>query len=351
MRKPKSLSPSAFMQWEKDRDEYFLKYLADKKPPRALQPLPASVGSAFDAKVKSQLCHDLFGSDMKPEFEFDALFEDQVEPHNREEARIMGIDVYDNYVLTGAYDDLYRLMEDAQEAPQFEFDAGCVIDGVPINGKPDCRFVDKNGVHIILDWKVKGYCSKYGASPVKGYSLCRDGADWEDRNLTKRQLQKRADGGVVQGKHSQSHEKAHKLYLPFALKGLEINQGFLETCDKSWATQLSMYGWMMGEEVGDENVVVCIDEIACKYMGDIDGGSPLIRVAQHRARVSTAFQIDLFERLKTLWVAIQSGEVFPELTTEESNLKIELLNARASGMATDGTPLENWFSQLGRPTF
>ena len=45
-----------------------------------------------------------------------------------------------------------------------------LILGVPFTGKPDCRFVLDLGqgrIPCIYDWKVRGYCSKYGAVPVE----------------------------------------------------------------------------------------------------------------------------------------------------------------------------------------
>jgi hypothetical protein len=311
--------------------------------------LPASVGSAFDAFVKSKLHDDLFGVGYDPKFELDPLFESQVEPHNRDEARVMGEHVFANYVETGSYEELFLMMDGAKEAPQFEFDADKVVGNVPLFGKPDCRFVNADGLHIILDWKVKGYCSKYGASPTKGYAMCRDGFDWPRRNLTKKQLEKAATGVEVHGKHSQSHEKSHKLYLEINFHGLPINQGFLETCHEEWATQLSMYGWMMGEKVGDESVVVCIDEVVCKYMGE--GNRPLLRVANHRARVSEKFQVDLHAKMRRLWDCIQSGWIFQDMSRKESDQMFEMLQGRASGMASDGSEEEDWFSQLGRPAY
>lgn len=349
MRIPRAISPSAFMLWEKDPNEYCLRHLVDNRPPRTPQALPASVGSAFDAWVKSCMYAALFGPGYDPRFEFESLFEKQVEEHNRDEAREMGLHAFDNYVATGSYDELLALMDGAKEDPNFEFDAGRVVDNVPLFGKPDCRFVDRNGNHVILDWKVKGYCSKYGASPTKGFAMCRDGLDWEERNLTKAQVVKRENGLEVSGKHSKSHSTQHKLYLPTTFNGLEINQGFLETCDAEWATQLSIYGWLMGEKVGDENVVVCIDEIVGKFMGD--GQRPLLRVANHRARVSKDFQVSLHKRLRKLWDAINSGWVFQNIPRQESDELFDMLQSRANGMQTDGSDDEDWFSQLGRPSY
>lgn len=349
MRKPSFLSPSAFMLFEKDPTEYALRYITDDKPPRTPQPLPASIGSAFDAVTKSNLHERLFGKGTDPRMEFDALFASQVEEYNRDEALEMGRHVFDDYVETGSFDELLGTMEGAKEDPEFEFDAGLVVDGVPLFGKPDCRFVDRYSNHIILDWKVRGYCSKYGASPVKGYQKCRDGKDWLSRNLTKAQLKKRADGQDIQGKHSRSHDTEHNLYLGMDFNGLTINQGFLETCDSEWATQLSIYGWLMGEKVGDENVVVCIDEIVGKFMGECE--RPLLRVANHKARVSQKFQIDLHGRLQKLWDAIDSGWIFQDMSREENDAALEMLQHRARGMASDGSEEEDFYSQIGRPAY
>lgn len=349
MRIPKAISPSAFMLYEKDINEYCLRHLVDIRPPRMPQVLAASVGSAFDAWVKSCIHASLFGPNTDPRFEFDSLFTSQVEEHNRDSAHKMGLHVFNNYVEIGAYDELLELMQDAKEAPQFEFEARRTVGTVPLVGKPDCRFVDRHGNHIILDWKVRGYCSKYGASPVKGYRLCRDGIDWLDRNLTKKQLEKRFNSQEVAGKNSSSHEKEHKLYLEMSFNGLLINQGFLETCDDEWATQLSIYGWLMGENVGDENVVVCIDEIVGKYMGE--GELPLLRVANHRARVSKQFQLNLHQRLINLWDSINDGWIFKDVPKEENTAMLEMLERKASGMASDGSIDEDWYSQLGRPNY
>jgi hypothetical protein len=337
------------MLWEKDPTEYAMRYLVDNRPARSPQPLAASVGSAFDAFVKANLHEALFGKGHDPEFELDALFESQVEKHNHDEAMAMGEHVYGDYVQTGAYDELLELMQDAQGEPRFEFDAGLTIGGVPMFGKPDCQFIHKSGTNVILDWKVKGYCSKYGASPSKGYSLCRDGADWVERNLTKPQLKKRDEGIEVAGKNSRSNGKEHDKYLAMDHHGITINQGYLETCNEVWATQLSIYSWLCGQEVGDENSIVCIDEIVCKFMGE--GQKPLLRIGTHKARLSKVFQEQLFGKIKLLWETIQSNHLFADLSQEESESKFTMLQRRAQGMASDGSEEENWWSEMGRPAF
>jgi hypothetical protein len=115
---------------------------------------------------------------MSPQFEFPAIFESQVEPHNRDFALKAGKHVFKAYKLCGAYDDLLKQLQQSVEPPRFEFKVDGLIEGVPFTGKPNCRFVLDLGqgrIPCIYDWKVRGYCSKHGASPSKGYAVCLDG--------------------------------------------------------------------------------------------------------------------------------------------------------------------------------
>jgi hypothetical protein len=306
MRIPGYISPSSLSRFEKDVDEFYIKYMAEPRPEREPQSEPASVGSAFDAVVKSNLHHALFGT---PTFE--ELFESQVESQNRTFAKKAGLHVFRNYVACGAYQELLNMMEGAQQAPQFEFEANVEIDGIPLMGKPDARFVNKDGVHIILDWKVNGYCGKYNTSPNKGYKLCRDGLGWP--------------------RPSRSNDKSHNLYKDYVHKGLTINEYFLEDFSIDWADQLSIYGWMMGETPGDEEVVVAIDQVVAKPNDD----EPLLRIAQHRSRVSSDYQGKLVNRLGEMWDAVQSGWLFRDVTEEESREMCSRLDSVAAATNND----------------
>ena len=99
-------------------------------------------------------------------------------------------------------------------------------------------------IHCILDWKVRGYCSKYAASPSKGYMLCRD--------------------GYQSDKPSKSHGTQHTNFLEYNHRGLTVNAGYMEYCNDEYADQLCLYGWLLGEKPGDENVVGMIEEIVSK---------------------------------------------------------------------------------------
>ena len=332
MRIPTYLSYSALSLHESDPDEFFLKYLSENRPGRLPQTPPMSVGSSFDAHAKAALHEALFGKGADPEYEFDSLFETQVEEQCRDFALEAGKYAFEAYKLTGAYDDLLMLLRESIEPPRFECKLTGDIGGVPFLGKPDCRFVLDLGqgrISIVLDWKVKGFCSKYATSPSKGYALCRDG---------------------YTDKSSRSHGLSHKMYMEHDFRGLNINRDYMENCNSDYADQCSLYGWLLGEPVGSDEMVVFIDELVAKPTGNaLNGEYPLLRVANHCARVSQDYQQKLLERVKTCWNAIISGHVFTDLSREESDLRIETLKDVAMGLATDGSKEENFFNECSRP--
>lgn len=332
MRIPKSLSYSSMSLWYKDQDEFYIRYLAAHPAPRLPQEQPAAVGSAFDAYVKSMLAHALFGRDMPAQFEFGAIFESQVEPHNRDFALLAGKRVFKAYKLAGAYDDLLDLLRRSIEPPRFEFKVDGLIEGVPFTGKPDCRFVLDLGqgrVSCVFDWKVRGYCSKYGSSPSKGYAICLDGFRSE--------------------KPSRSQGKEHAMYKAMDFRGLTINSGYMEFCNDEYADQLCLYGWLLGEKIGDENVVLGIEELCAKFMGE--GNPPTLRYARHRGRVKADYQQKLAAKVATCWQAITSGHVFSSLSREDSDARCAVLEEMAVGLVSDGSALDKWFSDATRPSF
>jgi hypothetical protein len=332
MRIPKSLSYSSLSLFEKDREEFFGRYLADRAAPRMPQEQPASVGSSFDAYVKAALHTALFGAGSNPEFEFDTIYVSQVEPQNRDFALGAGLHCFESYKLAGAYDDLLKLLQQSVVPPRFEFKVEGLIGGAPFVGKPDCRFILDFGdgrIDCIEDWKVKGFCSKWGASPSKGYALCRDGY--------------KAD------KQSRSQNREHGNYLAYNHRGLTINAGYMEGCHTEYADQLCLYGWLLGETPGDENVVLMIEELVGKYMGE--GNRPLLRVTNHRARVQMAYQMKLQERVTTCWKAITSGHIFPEMTREENDARCQALDRETIALIGDGSVRDNFFNDCVRPKY
>ncbi len=324
MRIPKALSYSSLALFEKDPEEFYMKYLADKSPERLPQEPPMAVGSAFDAYVKSSLHADLFGVGADPQFELATIFESQVEPQCRDAAWEDGKHIFECYVLTGAYNELLSLLKQSTEPPRFEFTVKGTIGGAPFLGKPDCRFVLDLGqgrISVVFDFKVHGYYSKYGASPTKGYRLCRDAYKTD--------------------KPSRSHMTAHKNYLGMDYRGLEINSGYMEHCSKEYSDQLCLYGWLLGEPVGDENQILALDEVVAKFMGE--GNKPLLRVANHIGRVSKSHQDALVKRVEKCWATIQSGHIFPEMSLEDSQNRQSILDEMSGALLSDGTVLDKFF--------
>lgn len=338
MRTPSQLSYSAFTLWEKNPEEYYTKYLCDVRAPRIPQERPAAAGSAFDARVKSSLYHALFGNS-NPAYSYDALFEAQVEPHNRDWARGEGEYIFECYQYSGMFDRLLELLQRSTEPPRFEFTVDAEILGVPFTGKPDCRFVLPGPVHVVADFKVNGYCSNSATSPTKGYMLCRDG-----EALTKRCKKTGQDLPAP----NKSHNTSHNLYQPLNYHGFEIDAGYMEDISATWADQLSLYGWCLGEQIGDEKVVLMIHQIVAK---PIPERRPSLRVSEYRRRVAEQYQRELAGRLVRAWEHISTGHILPELSREENDKRCLELEREAIGLQSDGSSRDDFFSECVRPRY
>ncbi len=334
MRLPSYLSYSSLSLFESDPPEFYIKYLADNRPARQPQTGPMCVGSAFDAYVKSALHEALYGKGADPVYELTTLFEDQVDSQNRDFAWGAGKHCFEAYRLTGAYDELLKLLKQSIEPPRFECKLTGTIGGAPFLGKPDCRFVLDFGegrISIILDWKCKGFCGKSATSPTKGFALCRDGYE-------------------AVKKPSRSHNTCHGMYMKHDFRGMEINRDYMENTAPDYADQCSVYGWLLGEPIGSEESIVWIDELVSKPTGvALNGEYPLMRVSNFRSRVKPVYQRQLVERISTCWQAVTSGHIFLDMTREENDAYIGMLDQMAVGLTTDKSPEEDWYSEVTRP--
>ena len=316
MRKIEYLSPSSIQKFEEGLENFYLQYLAEDRPPREPQTQPMSIGSAFDAYAKSFFHHAIFGKNHADSgrFEFDTIFEAQVEEQHRDWARLHGKNCFEQYRSSGALFNLLTELQAARSDPKFEFDVRGAVNGyrdglkttlgeVTLLGKPDAAFTNRDGTHIILDFKVNGWCSNYPVSPMPGYVELRNS------------LGKRCG--------------MHKDCSPYEVGSLTINIGtFLEHHKPDWARQLSIYSWLMGEPIGSD-AIMAIDQIVCK---PAPGGFPTIRVAEHRLRVHGSYQHRVFDRACEIWEIVQSDHIFRDLTLEESKGRCELLDQRAAAM-------------------
>jgi hypothetical protein len=307
MRYPKFISPSALAKYKSSSEEYYLNYLADTPPPREPQTQPMSVGSAFDAYVKSYLFERVMGT-IGPQFELDTIFEAQVEVQNRHFARTAGKICFDAYQSCGALADLLTELMAANDTPRFEFTVEGTVDGVPLLGKPDVWYVDRNGTPIILDFKVNGYCSSYPTSPKRGYVRVRPG-----------------------------EKGSHKAAQISKVGGLRINIAeFLEAIDSTWAQQLATYAWLCGAECGSF-FVVAIDQLCCSPGGDI-------RVAEHRCQIGPDFQRSVLKSYKELWSLIHSSpfHFFTDRTISESVARCGILDKQFASYVNG----ESWLGDM-----
>lgn len=283
-----------------------------------------SIGSSFDAYVKSHIYGLLFGKGklVGSPYEFATIFEKQVEQVNRTWAREHGKVVFDRYVATGALADLMLMLNKAIGEPRFEFDLqgevremDVTVEGVVFMGKPDIYWTNHEGVGVIFDWKVNGYCSAQPVSPHPGYVCLKPGFSM----------------------HSTCTRREHK--------GVMINVATtLDKINKDWAAQLSIYSWLCGEIVGS-NFITAVDQVCCNTKGNTLQ-YPELRFAQHRLLVNHEFQRNVFALAKDLWNCISTGYYYPELSREESDGRCQMLDARAKESWEPQTEEDKAFADL-----
>ena len=218
-------------------------------------------------------------------------------------------------------------IKQSKEPSRFEFTVEAKINSVPFLGKPDARWVTPVGIPVVHDFKVNGYCSKYTTSPCRSYMRCRD--------------------GYLTVKPSKSHDTEHREFLAYQHGDLTINTTYLEAANTAWADQLSLYGWALGERIGDENVVLSIHQIVAKPTG----GRPQLRVASYRARVQASYQHQLADRLSRCWNSIADGHIFLDLSREDSDARCEVLDETAVGLQSDGSSREEYFNEATRDRY
>jgi len=258
------LSPSSLACWDKDREEFYIRYLAESRPPRMPQTQAMAVGSAFDAFVKGWICEFLGG-----ENKWEMIFESSVEPQNRDIAIVDGRIVFDAYRELGLLADLVIMLDMSFTEPRVEMilreSVSGEIGGVPILGKPDLMLSVETSdgvIPVVLDWKVNGFYSS--ASPKRGYYCMRPSGSM------------------------------HKDCVPMLVNGIFINvaEGF-ETIDSSWADQLATYLWLDGEVVGTRALCV-VHQI-------VRGKDSRFRACDFRGQVGLAWQKGLLERYVKCW--------------------------------------------------
>lgn len=327
MRRREYLSPSAIALWDTKGDEaFYMKYLSDVAIEKEPQTQPMSIGSAFDAYVKSYLHERLFGKGHDPQFEFTTIFEKQVEKHNRDWALVHGGHCFKLYEKCGALADLFVDLSQASSEPKFEFEVKGKVKhktmdtkGLVLSGKPDCYFIHKSGHPIVLDWKINGWCGKGNTSPCPGYIRIRHTDGTSPKSIM------------------------HKDCILGTKRGVTVNTNrCLERVNSEWAGQLSVYGWLSGEEVGNDFITM-IHQGACKYTG----GFPEVRFAEHSTWVSSEYQHSYLENAANIWEIIQSDHLLRSLSFEESQVRCNTLdNYTATSANLEDTEERRMFKQM-----
>lgn len=318
------ISPSALKTFTDKMDEFYMKYVSFNKPPSIPQTQPMSIGSAFDAYAKSHIIYHLNGGNMPSGYSFEELFEKQVEPHNRDWARVHGKHAFDSYKRSGALADLMVEINGADTMPKFEFEVKGVIKSdlgaVRVQGRPDLKFHTKQEAEVVIDWKVNGYCGKSDMSPKPHYNISRDGWD------------------TLMHPNTRTHRQQHPKACLFMQKGIQVNTAAkMEDIDEDWATQLCVYAWVMGAPIGSD-FVNGIEQLACSPFGT----TPKIRVSSYRMKTSKAYQEALFQRLVNMQEIINSDHMFRDMSYSESAKRCKHLDAVALSLHPSGDEKQDW---------
>jgi hypothetical protein len=299
----RAISPTALHTFESNSTDFVLNYVMKARRPAQLKVM--SIGSAFDARCKAYLTAELCGGNEKEVYT--QLFESSVEPHNRDWAMKESEQLFEWYRQAGALADLVIELTGFQAIPRFEFSVNRTIiekavhtenatNAIPLTGKPDCYFVNFENAHVILDWKVNGYCSK--ASPLAGYVRCRDLTGFNE--------------GTYRGTTAIKH------------KGIYLGYGV--PLKSEWNDQLIIYSWMLGNgEVSfdSEEWILGIEQLACNL--NAPNENKKLRVASFRLSREPSAARTLWERLTRMWQAVQRGHYFINLSQEESDFRTETI--------------------------
>ena len=127
--------------------------------------------------------------------------------------------------------------------------------------------------------------------------------------------------------------------------GVMINvAAFLEHLNTDWATQLAIYAWLLGIDIGGD-FVTGIDQLVCQKDQFGGSGMPHIRIAEHRLRIGSDFQWRVFAKAQAIWEIVHSDYIFRDVSKDESQARCKALDGVAAAMKGDGTAMDRWYME------
>lgn len=251
--------------------KFYLAYLrgcrGSRNPSEAME-----LGSVFDGYVKMYLCKQLYGQNS------DWESYNNIRPETPDSVLKAAAFVFQTYLKDGEFNALLAELNNSATPPKFEFELHNTINGIPLKGFPDLFFTTEEGTLVIYDWKVNGYFGSTTTSPTKGYI---------------------SYGG-----------QPHKSVNLATKAGIGINTNPISK--REWMNQLTIYSWLLGNPVGEENHVLGIDQIVCN--------PPKIRTARHRSFSKKSYQLELFNSLKSTWLKVTDPTWLAEMESEYGDI-------------------------------
>lgn len=321
MRERRYISPSQAGLFYSDREAYYLKYLADHKPPDFKQTAPMAVGGAFDSHVTRALAVRYFGrSDPRcaagAEYDLEIMLDSAIQNPELDRAELtrIGLELFKRYMATGAYGRLCAEL-DAADKGSITMQSTLYYNapkGLTLMGLPDIAF-KRAGIQHVYDFKVNGFFSQ--ASPLKNHV-------WKGVGSAET-----VHKGAVLGKHSCGTV-------------IDLSGVF----DDNYKRQTSTYAWSLLGGHALEPIVVGIEQVACRPASSRwkdpvvirpTGEQVAVSNVSTRSLISVDTQAAVMAEYTHMWDCITSGWVFDDLTREESDAECFRLESIAKGLATD----------------
>lgn len=321
MRTPTYVSPSQMNLWNSDREEYYLRYLADHRPPRTAQTAPMAVGGAFDSHVTRALAVRYFGRDdlrcgAGGEYDLDVMLESAIQGPDLDRSVLVGygLELFKRYMATGAYD---RLCAEIDASSDLVMQSSLYYDvpgvaGLTLMGMPDVSFV-RSGVRHVYDFKCNGFFSS--ASPLKHFV-------WRGTGGTTV-----VHKGAILGKHSCGTL-------------IDLSGVF----DSSYLRQTSTYAWALagGLPKGD-GIIVGIEQLACRAASSrwkdptvMREGVPVaVSCVSTRRLVDVDTQAAVLREYTDMWAQISTGLIFDDVSRAESDAICARLELVGKGLVVD----------------